>query len=273
MNKVDIAVRPLSAAAGAEVTGVDLREDLSDDVKETLRSAWGEHALLLLRGQDVTLEDQVRFGRIFGPISSQGENAAKLGGVTYVSNVAADGTNAAGELTFHIDHSFYPSPLRGIMLYGIEVPPVGGDTMFANARIAYERLPQALKERIADLKALHVYDYAYSRGDRQGARIREHEISADSPRAVHPVVLTHPDTGQKILYVSRRHTDRILDVSEAESEALLDELLTYIYLPDIVYRHHWTAGDVVLWDNLSLQHARSDFDSTYKRHMRRVQIA
>jgi taurine dioxygenase len=273
VNAVGFTIAPLSAVGGAEIEGLDLRNELSEGTQDQLRAAWAQHGLLLLRGQDLTLEDQVRFGRVFGAISSQGENAAKLGGVTYVSNVAADGSNPRGELTFHIDHSFYPHPLRGIMLYGIEVPSVGGDTLFANAKLAYQRLPQELKDRIDGLRALHVYDYAYSRGDRQGARIRESEIGADSPRAIHPVVLTHPVTHEKILYVSRRHTDRILDLPEAESEALLDELLTYIYLPDIVHRHVWKAGDLVLWDNLALQHARTDFDPAHKRHLRRVQIA
>jgi len=273
VKALDLEIRPLSAALGAEVDGVDLSEEPAEETKIRLRQAWDQHALLLLRDQRLTLDEQVRFGRVFGTISSQGENAAKLGGVTYVSNVATDGSNAKGELAFHIDHSFYPRPLHGLMLYGIEVPPVGGDTMFANAKLAYQRLPHGLKDRIARLRALHVYDFAYSRGDRAAERIRESDIASDALRAEHPVVLTHPKTGEKILYVSRRHTDRILGLDPAESDALLEELLSYITLADIVYRHAWRPGDLVLWDNLALQHARTDFDSTYRRHMRRVQIA
>jgi taurine dioxygenase len=268
----DITIRPISPAGGAEIGGVDAAVEQSEEIKTRLREAWHKHALLLLRKQDLTLEQQVRFGEIFGAISSQGENAKNSGGVTFVSNVVAEGANPFGELTFHIDHSFYPTPLRGIMLYGIEVPPEGGDTKFANAKMAYNLLPETLRRRIDGLKALHVYDYAYGR-EKFGSRIREADIAPDAPRAVHPVAFTHPITGEKILYVSRRHTDRILDLPEDESEALLDELFTYMYVPEIVFAHKWNAGDLVIWDNLALQHARTDFDRKYRRHMRRVQIA
>lgn len=267
------AIRPLSDAGGAELVGIDARLEIDDAVKGRIRDAFAAHGFVVLRGQDVTLDDQLRFGRIFGEISSQGENAKDSGGVTFVSNAVEGGTNPRGELTFHIDHSFYPKPLRAIMLYAMQVPPEGGDTMFANARLAYQRLPQRLRERIGALRAMHVYDYAYSRGDKAGKRIREADIGPDAPRAVHPVALTHPVTGEKILYVSRRHVDRILEVSEEESEALLDELMTYLEDPGIVYVHKWKVGDLVVFDNLAMQHARTDFDSKHKRHMRRVQIA
>ena len=272
MSTLD-AIRPLSDAGGAELIGIDARLDLDDAVKERIRAAFARHGFIVLRGQDISLEDQLRFGRIFGEISAQGENAKETGGVTFVSNAVEGGTNPRGELTFHIDHSFYPKPLRAIMLYAMQVPPHGGDTMFANARLAYARLPQSLRDRIDGLRAMHVYDYAYSRGDKAGMRIREADIGPEAPRAVHPVALIHPVTGEHILYVSRRHVDRILDIPEHESEALLDELMSYFEDPSIIYVHQWRVGDLVVFDNLAVQHARTDFDPQHKRHMRRIQIA
>lgn len=274
METAEIVVRPLSPVFGAEVLGIDLRKDLSDATREVLRSVWHRHALLLFRDQKLTPEQQMEVATIFGKVSLQGENAAKGGGFNYVSNVAKDGANPNGELTFHTDHSFYPSPLRGIMLYAIEVPPAGagGDTLFASAKLAYGLLPERLRTKIAELEALHVYDYAFGR-ERYGDRIREKDLNPNSPRALHPLAMVHPETGDNLLYVSRRHVDRIEGLPPDESEALIDELLTYIYRPEIVFRHQWSPGDLVIFDNLALQHARNDFDPKYKRHLRRIQIA
>ncbi|GAC1454585.1 MAG: TauD/TfdA family dioxygenase [Gemmatimonadaceae bacterium] len=272
MDTAEIVVRPLSPAGGADIVGLDLREELSETVRHQLREAWHKHALLIFRGQELAEERQKRVAEIFGELSLQGRNAPKGGGINYVSNVAQDGANPNGELTFHTDHSFFATPLRGLMLYAIEVPPEGGDTLFANAKLAYQLLPEPLRERIATLQALHVYDYGFSR-ERYGPRVREKDLTDDSSKAVHPVVLVHPDTGEKILYVSYRHVDRILDLSPDESEALLEELQTYLYRPEIVYRHKWTPHDLAVWDNLALQHARTDFDPKYRRHLRRCQIA
>ena len=258
---MDVAIRPLSPL-GAEVTGIDLRDPFSDDLKRRLREAWHRHALLLFRGQELTQEDQLRAVTLFGDVSDQGEAP---GGVCYVTNLAQRGVAqsgemnvySVGELKFHFDHSFHEVPLRGAMLYAIEVPPPesGGDTLFADSRLAYRLLPGSLRARIAPLKIRH-----------------EVRTRATPDAAVHPLAFTHPATGEKILFLSRRHADRILGLSPAESEALMDELSSYIERPEIILRHVWHPRDLVVWDNLALQHARTEYDPSRRRHLRRTQI-
>lgn len=267
-------VRPLSDVAGAEVRGVSLSQEQSAQTQAALREAFKKHGLLLFRDQELSDEAQLRAGGIFGTISYQGENYKQSAGTRYVSNVAEDGLNKAGELTFHVDHSFYDTPLRAIMLYALEAPPAGagGETLFASMKLAYDNLPDALREKIKDMKALHCYDFDLSRNKKAADRVREKDLGPTSTRAVHPVVLTHPGTGEKILFISRRHVDRILDIPEEESEALLAELVSYIEGTDKIYKHTWRPGDLVIWDNLLLQHARTNFDPKHRRHLRRCQL-
>ena len=266
------ALRLLSPAIGVEILDVDATQQTSEPLREQIRALWNRHGLVLFRNQQLSVDEQLRFAEIFGAVSKQGENAQRLGSFTYVSNVAKDGIVPNGELILHMDQSFYPTPLRGLMLYGLEVPPAGagGDTVFADARLAYRNLPESLRERIAGRMALHAYDY--SRPD-STTRIREADLHPDAPRAIHPVVLQHPATAEPILYVSTWHTIRILDMPLDESDALLAQLAEYVQAPGNTYRHVWRPGDVVVWDNLALQHARTNFDPSHKRHLRRIQIA
>ena len=259
---------------GAEVRGLDLSSPLPEVVQTQLRGAFDRYGLLLFRGQQLTGDDQKRVGAMFGTISLQGENYKQSDGTRYVSNVDADGLNKDGELSFHVDHSFYDTPLRAIMLYALEAPPpgAGGETMFASMKLAYDALPATLRERVDALQALHCYDFDVSRNVRQSNRFREKDLGPISTRATHPVVLTHPRTGEKILFISRRHVDRIIGLEEAESEALLEELVTYIEEPSRTAKHHWRPGDLVIWDNMKLQHARTHFDPSHRRHLRRCQL-
>ena len=247
---------------GVEVRGVDFRDEQPGEIKAQLRRAWQEHSLLLFRDQEITPEQQLRIATIFGKFSDEGDTP---GGINFVSNVYEKGTTSdgqynldtPGEKRFHRDHSFYEAPLRGIMLYGIEVPPVekGGDTRFSDSRAAYKRLPAELRERIANL----IVHFACPQ-------------PSDMRQADHPVALKHPDTGEPILFLSRRHAHHIVGLSHQESEALLDELDSYVGDPAITYRHHWRPNDLVVWDNLSLEHARDDWDRSCRRHLRRTQI-
>jgi taurine dioxygenase len=266
MKAVDIVVRPLSTILGAEVTGVDARDELSDSIRQQLREAWYKHSLLLIRNQVLNEAEQLRFATTFGEISKQ-HHATE--GFNYVSNVAEGGTNPYGGLGFHFDHSFLPAPLRGIMLYAIEVPPEGsgGETLFANVKLAYQSIPEPLSSRIRTLAIRHgVPDTSKHEAMPGLAR------GPDPIRADHPLVFTHPATGEPFLFLSRRHADCILDLTHSESEELMDELSEYLYQPNHIYSHMWRPGDVVVWDNLALQHGRSDFDPKWRRHLRRVQI-
>jgi taurine dioxygenase len=265
MNATDLDFRPVSPVAGVEALGVDLRGEPSEAVKQRLREAWHEHGLVLFRNQELGEDDQLRVGRIFGEISNEGE----YGEQNYVSNVIPNGLTPHGELAFHMDHSWSDHPLRGIMLYAIEVPPqgAGGETLFADVKLAYDLLPASLRERIAAMRIVHTYP-----DQSKHVPIPGPDPRPGMPTATHPLVFPHPVTGEKLLFCSPRHFDRIIGLSAEEGVALARELARYIDRPEVVYKHGWHRGDLVVWDNLRLQHARTNFDRKYRRHLRRTQI-
>ena len=152
------------------------------------------------------------------------------------------------------------------MLYALEIPSTGGDTLFANAYLAYETLPDALKQKIEGRKALNAYDYDNA-STKRGTRLRE-----GIPSYWHPIVRTHPATGRKALYVNRLMTIAIEDMPEAESTALLEALFDHQEQPKFVYEHVWKPYDVLLWDNRCTLHARTDFSAAERRLMRRLTI-
>ena len=267
---MSLDIRPLSPALGAEIVGIDLREALDAESWEALASAWRTHHLLLFRGQELDAEQQVAFCRRFGPISRQGDNMRHSRDYMHISNTVEGGALPNGELLFHSDHAFFASVMKAIALYAVEVPSEGGDTLYANAQLAYDNLPAALKARIATLEARHVYDYARKSGDQ---RVTIEELGERAVQAVHPVAWPHPETGRPVLFVNEFMTHEILGLPRGESAALLRELLGYIRDPRVIYRHAWRLKDLVVWDNRSLQHARSNFDPREKRTLRRVPIA
>lgn len=265
MNTIDLEFRPLSPVAGVEVRGLDLRVEPSRAVKERLREAWHKHALLLFRDQQLGEDDQRRVAAIFGEISDEGE----YGDQNYVSNVIPDGLTPHGDLAFHVDHSWSDHPLRGLMLYAIEVPPegAGGETLFANVRLPYDLLPDEVRRRIDPLQIVHTYP-----DQSKHVPIPGPDPRPGMPTATHPLAFPHPVTGETLLFCSPRHFDRIVGYGPAESLALAEELTQYVNDPSVVYKHVWHPGDLVVWDNLQLQHARTNFDRNYRRHLRRTQI-
>lgn len=264
VKNTEITFRSVSSMGGAQVFGLNLHQEQSVAVKRQLRDACIAHSFLLIRDQDITLEEQFRFGRIFGDVLESDSSHQQGSFVT-----------SSGEIWLHFDHwltSKSPQPVHFTMLYGMKVVPVGGETVFANGRRAYQLLPALLKDRIESLQALHCYDYSYVPGKKLAMRIREAEIDQDQPRAVYPVVFKHSDTGEKILYVSPRNTDRILDLAPEASEALLEELWSHLTSQGNVYQHRWAIGDLLIWDNHVLLHGRTDFDSKHQRRLRRMCI-
>jgi taurine dioxygenase len=157
----------------------------------------------------------------------------------------------------------------GLCLYAMEVPESGTTTRFANASRAWQRLPESLRERIRGLTARHAFDLTTQRGDE---RYRFVDLPEREPRAVHPVAYPHPRTGTPVLYVSEMQTVRLLELDEAASDALLEELFAVLYAPDNVYEHRWQPGDLLLWDNLALQHARDPMPAE-PRTLRRITLA
>jgi taurine dioxygenase len=170
-----------------------------------------------------------------------------------------------GELTFHFDRIHQKIPNKAGVLHAIEIPTKGGDTWFSNMCLAYDMLPDATKKRLDGLTALNTYEYGQTHTENK-------KLSEVAPTAVHPVVRRNPETGRKSLYVCRLMTDRINELPEAESRALLDELCNHVEKRDFVYEHKWQIGDILIWDNRCTIHARTDFDGSQRRLLKRVTV-
>ena len=265
---MSVECHPLPGPFGVRLEGVDLRRDQPLAVREQARSAWLEHSLVLVRGQDLDVEHHRRFVEWFGPISTIGYASSSDQLEKYISNTRADGVAREGSLLKHQDFCFNDTLLPGLSLYAEEVPSVGGSTIFASTQLAYERLPYAVKGRIDGLHARHVYDYRTDYGT-QRFRIAS---SPDAPTATHPVVLTHPLTERPLLFVNELMTDSIVELDDRASEELLHELWSYLDDATVRYEHHWELGDLIVWDNLALQHGRRDFPPGERRSLRRFQI-
>jgi taurine dioxygenase len=195
----------------------------------------------------------------FGPVLPTEEDQP------YISNVREDGALGSAELAFHSDNEYCVEPLIGITLQALEVEDEKTSTRYADSVGAYRRLPMALKERLKGLEARHVLATDLS------TRNRNAQPDPRWPHQVHPVVKIHPTTGEPILYVTMMQTYPILGLPEAESETLLGTLFGYLYAPENVLEHHWRRGDLAIWDNLGLQHARGAVSNT-ARTLQRVGI-
>lgn len=266
-------VIPLSEALGAEIGGVDASHTLGDADFRAILDAWHEHLVIVLRGQDLDEDAQVRFAERFGELSPihTDHHSATNKAVMYIGNRKKDGKLAGalplGEMQFHSDQCYQARPAMGTMLYAIEIPAEGGNTVFANGYKAYEALPADIREKVTGLKAVHVYDYG------GGVLDRKFMVKPEEGMwCAHPVARTHPATGRKSLYVNRLMTHHIEGLPAEESERILELMFRTLELPEFVYEHRWRVGDLVLWDNRCTLHARRDFDPNERRWLRRVTI-
>ena len=265
------ALRPLSPALGAEISGIDLRDPIDAALKGKLLDAWHEHLIILLRDQVLDEDAQVRFAETFGPpakITSGRSFSVRHPSVMLISNIRQDGKPIGalpdGEMQFHTDQCHQAVPAKATLLYAIEIPSHGGNTLFANAYAAYATLPDDIKARIEGRRALNAYDKDSTQ------RTARYDNAASS--CWHPVVRTHPATGRKALYVNRLMTREIEGLSRAESDTLLEKLFDHQEQQQFVYEHVWRPGDLLMWDNRCTLHARTDFPAGERRLLRRVTI-
>lgn len=261
-----IAFKKLMPSLGVEVD-FDLSQPLTDAVAAELVELYNAHHLLLFRRQTFSEDQQVAFSKLFGPISHRSP-AMKTKDTALVSNVAPGGVLGDGELLFHSDNTFFQHPLKAIGLYAMEVPSVGGDTLFSNAHLVYEALPAEVKKRLEGLTSLQTFDY---NGD-YNKRSTLEAVPPDAPVAQHPLLWTNPITGRIALFLSEHTTVRIDGIGRDEEDALIALLRGYIEDPRFCYRHKWTVGDFVFWDNICLQHARETFDRAQARTLRRTPV-
>lgn len=265
---MSLRLRPLSDAIGVEVVGVDLRAPISEPDRAALTAAFDRHSLVLVRDQQLSVDEHRRFAEVFGPISARGYAASSDQLDKYISNTRPDGVARSGKLLKHQDFCFYDELLPALSLYAEAVPSSGGETVFAHTQQAYRRLSDAQRRRIQGLHARHVYDYRKDEGD---VRFRVAD-APEAPTAIHPVALRHPRTGEVGLFVNELMTDGIVDLPATESEALLRELWAVLDQPSVGYVHAWKPHDVIVWDNIALQHGRRDFSPSEARSLRRFQI-
>jgi taurine dioxygenase len=272
-----ITVNRIGKHLGAEIAGVDLAQPLDDNAFSQISRAFFDHEVVVFRGQDLTPEQQITFTRRFGVLEQHVRKESRLPGypeILVVSNlVKEDGTpigaQDAGRF-WHSDLSYKREPSLLSALYAVEVPVKDGkalgDTDFASTTAAYEALPADMKERLAGLKNVHSYVYyrnknrqAQLREEVRSAReVTEYELSEDQLKAVPdseaPIVRTHPVTGRKGLFINEAHTSHIAGLPRPEADALLKEICAHIVKPEFQYRHHWRPGDLLMWDNVAVQH-------------------
>ena len=262
--------RPLSPVVGAEVTGMAFSRVADEDTVRQLRDAFDRYSALLFRKVTLTVEEQARFGRIFGQIKVRGDyKPNEFPDTQHISNTRSDGMLGDGELTFHYDQLFYPDPLKAIMLYGVEVPKgKGGETLFCNTSLAYDALPDAFKAELDGLSCVHAYNYKGNLADLNFAR----SGGANSPRCQHSLVWTNPRTGRRSLWFSKASTDRVVELDTDAGASLLARLRGAVYRPEFIHTHRWQVGDLLIWSNQVLQHARTPFDPAEPRTLRRTPI-
>jgi len=268
---------PLTEHIGCEVKGVDLRQPVDPATATSIYRAWLDHAVLLFRDQDLTQEDLIRVTGIFGEFAPLGRPkhtlpsgfAKILPNIMLISNIRENGKTIGalpdGEMLFHHDTIHRDDPHKATLLYSVEIPTYGGDTLFASGTAAYEALDPAMKLRLAGLRAVNFYVYnSVRRNDKQA-------VDATS-QAVHPVVRTHDETGRKALYVNRLMSIRIEGMPEKDSDELLNFLFDHSERPQFVYTHVWHRGDLIVWDNRCSSHARTDFPSDQRRLLLRTTV-
>ena len=267
-----------TGTVGAEMRGVDLAA-LTENAIGAIKSAWYRHDVLIFRNQQLTDDDLLSFSRHFGALDSPpNQGAGRKSPVGYpevyvVSNVLDEkgepiGALGDGEAAWHTDMSYVPEPPDASMLYSLEIPQQGGDTWFCSMKAALVAMPRQLVERIKNMDIKH--DGTYD----SGGYVRKGMEPSDNPRTSvgtpHPIVIAHPVSGDKCLYLGRRRNACIMGLDLAESERLLDEIWTYV--DAVVYKHRWALRDVVLWDNRTTMHRRDAFDPRARRVMHRTQI-
>ena len=254
---------PASPELGTVVRDVDLREPLHAGDLEALRAELARTWLLHFPGQALDDEQHVQVVSQFGPIAREGGNA-----VGFVSN-APNGVLGSGAACFHIDYGFTDDPYSYLSLFGLEIPAGGTETYFCNAVAAARDLPDDLRARVEGLRSRATVD-VNSAAREAGVRIDLGRLDETYPHATRPVLWPHRTTGDPILAVWQQQTDALLPLPDDESEQLVRDLFAHLYRADHVMTHRWAEGDLLVWDNHAIQHARPEVGTESRRTLRRV---
>lgn len=274
MSSNSISIEPLAGALGAEIAGVDLAADLDTSVVATFRQALLDHLVIFFRGQSLTPVQFLNFARRFGtPIEYPFVKGIEgYPEIIEVVKEPEERVNFGG--IWHSDTTYLEIPPMGSMLLAREVPPIGGDTVFANMYQAYETLSPGMRAMLEGLKAVNSSakaDVTRTREDRMRAAPSQQDRRGYT--AEHPVVRTHPETGRKALYVNVAHTERFADMTVEESAGLLDYLFRHQTKPEFTCRFRWSVGALAFWDNRAAQHNPINDYHGYRRAMLRITLA
>mgnify|MGYP001274949645 FL=1 len=272
----------------AAVSDVDLASPFGNDILVEILNAFAEHSVLLFRNQTFDDDSQIAFSQRIGPLEKN--VTATFGNsrpeISKISNVDTNGKVLKrgsddeiflkGNSVWHTDSSFKVVPALGSALSAREVPPVGGETEFADMRAAYDLLDEKKKQLIQNSTAVHSFAYSQSQMNLNGrykvtAVMSDDELEA-LPPVQHPMIRVHPESGRKAIYVGR-HASHIVGLSIEEGRALIRELNEFSTQPEFVYRHKWQTGDLVMWDNRMVMHRGLPYDPMYKRVMHRTTVA
>jgi len=276
-TKSKLQVIPLTKYIGAELRGIDLRERPDDETVRAIYQAWLDHLVIVFPDQKLSQEDLVRVTGYFGEIGELHRPpkyfpkgySKLLPGIMLISNIRENGEPIGalpdGEMMFHHDMIHAPVPSKGTLLYSVEIPSTGGNTLFASGYAAYDTLDPKIRNRLEGRKAMHHYNYGSTiKGDGKGTQA--------FGECVHPVFRTNEDTDRKAVYVNRLMTAGIVDMAQDEAKPVLNALWDHSERREFVYEHVWREGDLLLWDNRCSSHARTDFPATERRLMLRTTI-
>ncbi|MDE2563415.1 MAG: TauD/TfdA family dioxygenase [Sphingomonadales bacterium] len=263
-----LAVEPLTPTIGAEISGIDLSQHLDDDTIREIRAALLAHKVVFFRDQEITRAQHIAFARRFGELEIHPATPADQPDPE-VLHIAYGPQSKGRENNWHSDVTWRAEPSLGSILRAVELPPVGGDTLFADMAAAFRGLSPAMQEWLRSLSAVHDIARVFARRLRKDAE----ELHTKYPPQAHPVVRTHPETGEQAIYVNTGFTSHIEGLSARESDWLLQHLYAQAALPEYQCRFRWRPGSIAFWDNRAAQHyAASDYFPAVRR-MERVTIA
>ncbi|MGW7201625.1 TauD/TfdA dioxygenase family protein [Streptomyces chryseus] len=275
----NLSIVPVSLALGAEVRGIDLSREITEESWSIIEDAFHRHSVLIFPGQNLTVEQQATFARRFGDLMVH-DHLLPMTVPDHPECMVLhnNAEKPPGLNSWHTDNSGWPEPPLGTVLYAITTPEIGGDTLFSNMYLAYESLSGSVREMLLSLSAVHDVRKAFGRSfaNLQDS-LRKKGIDPDVHFASHepvqhPLVRTHPITGRRALYVSPPYVTHIDGLSEIESQAILDLLYQNARQDEIIYRHKWRNRDLVIWDNRSVQHLAVADYFPQERLMHRMNI-
>jgi len=270
---VEFEVRQMSPACGAEIIGIDLRQQLQPETVAAIRDAWHKYHVVVFRDQELSDLDQIRFVGYLGSVGEymrpkdlqESDNHPSVMMITNIrENGEPIGAVPDGEMMFHTDTTYAENPHDATTLFAMQVTKDGGHTLFSNQYMVYDALPEKIKTTLADKQAMNVFEFGTA------IKTKHRYDRSTSPHHPHPVFKRHPVTGRLAVFVCPLLTEEIIDFPEDKGEEILQLIYQYQERQEFILEHVWQKGDFVMWDNRCLVHARTDFPRDQTRQLRRV---